>query len=135
MTKPGFGEHIRRFFQPFGAGGVEVDDFGDQQRLPLHALQFALGLHALQHQSFVGRMLVDDDEAAFCLGNDVVGVQLGFGGAQRESARVDFGGTALRRRTIGGGEGGAGLGDTGGGAKACAQPACCAADGWCARWL
>ena len=77
--------------QALDIGGVELDDFRDEQDLPGDALLVDSGLHALVNQPLVRRVLVDDDEAVAGLRHDVSVVHLGPGGAERTIQQVGRG--------------------------------------------
>ncbi len=55
---------------------LQVHDLGDQQRLGGDPGFLALALQALIDQPFMRRMLIDDDDAGFGLGDDVILVHL-----------------------------------------------------------
>ncbi len=85
-------EDQAEFGEFFGARGeavdrraVEVDDFGDQEGLAFDAFLGDGALQAVEHQAFVGRVLVDDDEAVLGLRDDVGVVQLASCDAEREA--------------------------------------------------
>ena len=62
---------------------AQLDHFGQQQRLALHALGLELVLQPLVHQPLMGGVLVDDHHALVGLGHDVGLVELRARDAQR----------------------------------------------------
>ena len=79
------------------AGGirVELDHFGDQQRLPLDAAIGEAGFQPFIDQPLMRGVLVDDNDGMAGLGDDVGAVELGARGSERvggECGRGRFGG-------------------------------------------
>ena len=87
-------EVLGRGAKPLGAFGVELDHFGDQQDLPRQA---AIGeglLQALIDQPLMRRVLIDDDERVFGLGDDEGVVEL----RPRRAERIIDGGAVVAAR-------------------------------------
>ena len=72
---------------PVAGGLVELDHFGQQQRLAGDAAIGHRPAHPLEHQPLVGGVLVDEDEAVLGLGDDIGGGDLAAGDAEREGLR------------------------------------------------
>ena len=95
------GEFGSGAFEPVAIGLVELDDFGDQQRLAGDGAAFARGAHALEHQPLVRGVLVDDDQAVLGLGDDIGRRDLAAGDAEREARdRLDGGFGACGGRSV-----------------------------------
>ena len=65
-----------------GRNLVELHHFGQQQHLACDALLGHLGLHALENETLVCGVLINDDDSIPGLGNDVSVVELGAGDAE-----------------------------------------------------
>ena len=70
---------------------VELDHLGHQQSVARHPARRQRRLHPLVHQPFVGRVLIDQHQAALCLRHDIAVVQLGARGAERVALEQRFG--------------------------------------------
>ena len=60
-----------RAFQPVAIRLVQFDHIGNQQRLAGDLPALGGLAHPLEHEPFVGGMLVDNDEAVLCFGDDI----------------------------------------------------------------
>ena len=76
----------RRAFEPVAIGLVELDHFGDQQRLAGDRSALPRRAHPFEHQPLVRGMLVDDDQPVLGLGDDVGRGDLAAGDAERDSS-------------------------------------------------
>ena len=65
------GQFVGAGADALGFGGIQFDDFGRQQGLARDRALGHLSFHPLIDETFVGRVLVDDDEAVAGLGDDV----------------------------------------------------------------
>jgi hypothetical protein len=84
------GEVVGVVEEALGVGGRKLHDLGDEERLGGDARLVHLALELLVDEAFVGRVLVHDDDAGGRLGDDVVGVDLRAGGAERAFGRLGF---------------------------------------------
>ena len=71
ISRPSSASSAERAFEPVAVGLVQLDDFGDQQRLPSDRAALPRGTHPFEHQPLVRGMLVDDDQAVLRLGDDI----------------------------------------------------------------
>ena len=86
------GKLARRAFEPVAIGLVELDHFGDQQRLAGDRAALARGAHPFEHQPLVRGMLVDDHQAVLGFGDDIGRGDLPARDAEREARdRLDRG--------------------------------------------
>ncbi len=73
--------------QPVARRFVELDHFGQQQRLGVDAAVGGCPLHAFEHEALVRRMLVDEDQPILRFGNDIGVGDLPPGDAEGEAVR------------------------------------------------
>ena len=69
--QPQIGQLGRRRLDPVAVGLVELDHFGNQQRLARDFPAVARGPHAFEDQPLVRGMLVDDHQPVLGFGDDV----------------------------------------------------------------
>jgi hypothetical protein len=86
-VEPHPGKLVSRGFEPVAFRLIEFDHFGDQQRLAGDcAASLCIGAgraHAFEYQPLVRRVLVDDHQSIFGLGNDVGRCHLPAGNPKR----------------------------------------------------
>ena len=89
--------------QPLDVGFVELDDVGDQQKLPRHAGLFDGGLEPLIDDALMRGVLIDDNKPIARLRDDVSVVNLCSRGAERmiELIRVRFCEPSSLREAVG----------------------------------
>ena len=71
QLQPEGAEFVRARFQPVAAGFLDLHHFGHQQALGGHIAGACLRAHPLEHQPFMGGMLIHDDQPVLRFGHDI----------------------------------------------------------------
>jgi len=79
------GEGIGGGFESVAIRLVEVDHLGDEQGLTRDFSALPGAFHPLEHQSFVGGVLIDDDQSVLGFGDNISRGDLAAGDPERES--------------------------------------------------